>query len=107
MEKSQEQIIYENICADRCMGDYRGYPLGSIGNVIHWLRTLGFRDYDRVQIGEDSVHYWGRVIATFTINSDLGMPVFTFDNEHKWLQRQQDIYIQCIGKYSNPYEKYL
>lgn len=105
--KPQEQIIFESICIERCMGDYRGYPLGSIGNVVHWLRAFGFRDYDRVQIGDNTVTYWGKPLATFTIDEDLKMPVFTFNDEHEWLQRQQDTYIQGIGKYENPYSKYL
>ena len=107
-EKSQEQIIFENICMERCMGDYRGYPLGSSGNVVHWLRALGFRNYDTVQVGNGVVEHWGKVLATFTINNELGMPIFNFNKEeYKWLQHQQDTYIACIDKYENPYKQYL
>src|SRR5687768_12573120 len=111
MEKPQEQIIFENICMDRCLGDYRNYPLNSVGNICHWLRALGFRDYDRVQIGWrndiGTVSFWGKTIATYRISDELQMPVFAFDNEHKWLQHQQDTYLAGLSKFDNPYKDYL
>ncbi len=109
-EKSQEQIKYENTLFNLVTGDYRGYDLGSVGNIAHWLRALGLQQYDIVTIGFKNdvgkVNLYGKLLATFIINEKLNMPIFTFDKEYDWLQDAQDNYISCLGKYPDPFEKY-
>ena len=107
-EKSQEQIRYENTLLQSMTGEYRTCPLNSIGNIIHWIRVYGFHQYDSISIGDGHVNFGG-LMATFVIDKNLDMPVFTFDAKYDWLQNAQDNFIKCKkeNKYPNPYEKYL
>lgn len=103
---TQEQIMYQNTCFDLATGEYRNHPLKSIGNIIHYLRGYGLREYDTVTIGFDGsvgkVTLWGNVIATYTFNET--MPIFTFIDKYDWLQAKQDNYIACKDVYPNPHK---
>jgi hypothetical protein len=111
--KTQEEIKYQNMCADLLTGDfsqYRRFP-ESVGNVVRWLRAVGLRDYDRVQVGQkngiNQVTLFGEVIATFTFTKEpTEMPVFRFSAKYDWCQDRQDNYITNYGKFEDPYEKY-
>jgi hypothetical protein len=109
--KTQEQIIFENVCLQLLCGEYRNHPLESIGNILHYLRAYGLHQYDTCQIGwrddHGQVHLWGKVVATFTIDYDRRLPVFIFDHEHEWLQRRHDTYLAGLPVFVNPYEKYV
>lgn len=104
MEQSQEQIIFENTCLRLACGDFRGYNVGSVGNVIHYLHGYGLIDYDRVQIGFNdgigTVELFGEVIATFQVTKDH--PVFSFGENHQHIQDRQTNYIECLDKFPNP-----
>lgn len=113
---TQEEIKYHNMCADLCSGDFRQYMKypESVGNIVHWLRACGFRDYDRVQVGYNSkegigtVTFYGKVMATYRfVKNPMEMPVFQFSREYNNLQDRQDNFIANHGKIENPYQKYL
>jgi hypothetical protein len=112
-EKEQDQIIYENICMQLCTGDFSRYKVGSVGNIVQWLRALGLIHYDITQIGWNStlnqgeVTLWGDIIATYMIDNKYNIPVFTFIDKYKWLQFKQTTYIESIEKYPNPFEKWM
>lgn len=111
VEKSQEQIRFENICLNLLWGDYSQYLKypNSIGQVCQFLKAYGFHNYDRVQVGfrneVGTVHFFNKVIATYRMVD--GIPVFNFDNEHVWLKDAQEIYLNNKGKMVNPFQEYM
>ena len=102
-EKSQQQIVFENTCLNLELGDYRHYPIGSIGCIIHWLRAYGLHQYDLVQIGNGEVMLWGGLVATFDFTPD--MPVFSFTSEYEYLNRKQKNYLDFRNVFENPFKK--
>jgi hypothetical protein len=111
--KSQEQIQFESILCKTYDGEYRGAPYRSIGNVIHWIRAFGFLRYDEVTIGYSSeqmvgaVQFFDKLVAFYELNDQLQMPVFLFTEDYQYCEEQQDLYRRCIGKYPDPFEKYV
>jgi hypothetical protein len=112
IEKSQEQIKFENMCCELCLGEYRRSPFKSMGNIIHWLRALGLIQYETVQIGWNKqfncgeVNLWGQVIATYTFDENRGIPIFKFIETYDWCQDMQENYLANLDKFENPYKKY-
>lgn len=100
---TQEEIVYQNVCLDMEMGDYRGYAVGSIGNVIHHLRAYGLREYDVVQIGSGKVMLYGRDIAVYTMTEDR--PVFAFIEDCSHCAHRQKMYLDGLSKFKNPYKQ--
>jgi len=96
IKMKQNQIIFENTYLDLSGGEYSKYPLGSVGNIIHYTKALGLMDYDNTTIGEGEVRLYGNIIATYIIDKELNMPIFTFIEKYKLLQERQDIYISML-----------
>lgn len=110
--KGQEQIVYENMCANLMMGEFSRYPIESIGCVIHWLRALGLPQYDTVQIGGlkngfGEVTLWSERIATFDFNVEKNWVEFDFIKKYDWMQKKQNTYFAGTYLYENPYAKYV
>lgn len=109
MQKSQEQIVFEHVCIEMCLGEYRRSPYQSVGQIIHYLRAYGLRNYETVQIGFKNgvgeVISWGNVIATYVFDDIRKMPVFKFE-KHEYVQRHQDLYLAGLDRFENPYAKY-
>lgn len=102
-ELSQEEIVFQNVCLDIEMGDYRGYKVGTIGNVIHHLRAYGLNEYDVVQIGQGKVTLYGINIATFTVNEER--PIFEFTVAYSHCDHRQKMYLDGLLKFKNPWKQ--
>ncbi|NJO64010.1 MAG: hypothetical protein HC836_39285 [Richelia sp. RM2_1_2] len=109
-EKSQEQILFENVCLQLVTGDYRGYSFKSTGNIVHWLRALGLIYYDVTIIGWKNelgeVHLHGKLIATYHFDFVLKIPIFQFKAPYLFMQDRQEKYISGLTKFEDPYKNY-
>jgi hypothetical protein len=99
VELSQEQIKFDNLKSRSISGPWykkdRTNRSGTIGEIIHWIYVYRGLDLsEQVCIGSGKVTYAGKLIATYTTDKDLDMPVFIFTEEYKDMQDNQDLLIK-------------
>ncbi len=105
--RPQEVIAFENILLRNYSSPRKNYPLNSIGNISHWLYVYNCIQYDIVTIGNNEVHFHGKLMATFIINEERQMPVFNFTPEYAHLNKQQSAFIYGLdNNFDDPYVSY-
>jgi hypothetical protein len=102
--RPQEVIHFENILLRNYTSPRNHYPLNSIGNISHWLYVYNCIQYDLVTIGNNEVHFNGKLMATYSINEERQMPVFSFTPEFAYLDKQQSAFIYGLdNKFEDPF----
>jgi hypothetical protein len=102
-EKSQHQIRFENLFFQSLSGWWTSYPVGSCGNVIHWVYVFSERldVAEQCQVGNNEVTYGGVVIAKIETDEALQMTYFTdceeFQSGH--FADNQRIFHEGLRKY--------
>jgi hypothetical protein len=107
MEKTQEEIIYENILMDSKGGFWSRYPYGSGGNVIHWIYTYcNLQLAENITLNDGYISYKGEKIADVEWNDDYQIPIFHwteyFKEEYLYYVKGQEIFLK---KYLNSKNK--
>jgi len=106
--KNQQEIKFENTLQRMFISPYFEYSNipNSVGQIIHYLYSYSFRDYDRVQVGNNTVQYRGEEIASFKLVKSI--PVFTFIPKYDYLQETQNNYLEMVyTDYGKQYIKLL
>jgi len=114
MEKSQEQIKFENVCAKLAYRNSSNVPVNSIQNICYvWLYSYGFKNYDTCRVGWDEklnkgkISDWGTEFY-YSIDEEKQMPIFEFpENEYWHCNDYQKSYLNGLNKYENPYNYIL
>lgn len=115
MEKSQEQIKYEIVCA-RLAGKSRKNDahITSVYNICYrWLYAYQFMNYDTCTVGWDGklnkgiISDWGTKF-TYYIDEEKQMPIFEFpEGEYNHCRDYQQSYLNGLDKFENPYAEYV
>jgi len=108
MEKSQDEIKFENLYSNSLGGFWSHYQYESMGNVIHWLYTYTNLDIaEQATIGGGEVHYRGELLARFTFNPKLEMPIFYEINDklYPYFSENQERYITGLTRFPAFVEK--
>lgn len=109
MEKSQEQIRFENMYVDSIGGWWSEYPLGSAGNIIHWIYVYTMlRIADSVTVGENEVQLYEKPLARFVIDEERQMPIFIILNNDidPNFYENQEIFLQGLKDYPEFIKQY-
>lgn len=104
VQQSQEEIIFANTDIAHKIGWNKNYPLGSMGNIQHWIDVYcGLNIAEQVILCEDAVRLFGDVFAIFEINNVLEMPIFNFvGTQAENYNKKQKIYIEGLKKNLKP-----
>lgn len=114
-EKSQEQIKFEIVCSRLAMkANNKEAHITSVYNICYrWLYAYQFRNYDTCTVGwnkelnKGEITDWGTKF-TYYIDEEKQMPIFEFPKgEYEHCQDYQESYLKGMGKYENPYQKYV
>lgn len=76
------------------------YQKGSVGNILHFLyHVCNYDVANECMIGQSTVTYWGKPIATFSYNSE-GFPVFAFNAfpNDRYLQGRIDFWTREMSE---------
>ena len=101
-EKSQDQIKFENLYSNSLGGFWKHYQYESAGNVIHWLYVYTNLDIaEQATIGSGEVHYRGELLARFTFNPKLEIPLFyeINDKPYPYFSDNQERYITGLTRF--------
>lgn len=102
--QSQEQIIFANTDIAHRTGWNQNYPFGSLGNITHWVDVYcGMTIAEQVTLSQNEVRLFGGVFATFVLDEELQMPIFTFMGTQKdSYTKKQKIYVEGVKKNLKP-----
>ncbi len=95
---TQEEIRFSNQLSTHWTGYCRECDFKSLGSVLHYLHVYSnnISLADSVKVGEREVFYHNEQIASFILDYELRMPVFTFIDKYSHLADAQDIYVRNI-----------
>lgn len=102
-EKSQEQIIFENLHSSHLGGWWRSYPPKSLGNVIHWIYVYGKLDIaERVTVGDGEVHDQGYLFMRFKFTEENPDIPYFYDlqsDKYDYIIDNQEYYLSGLKKF--------
>lgn len=105
MEKSQEQIRFENLYLDSKGGFWKHYAPHTLGSVIHWLHVFGTLNIaENVQLGDGKITWYGRPMLKYKYTEENPNVPFFYDleyDEFKFIMINQDVYLDGIKKFPN------
>ena len=102
MEKSQDQIKFENLFSKSLTTWWSNYKLGSLGNIIHWIYVYtSLNIAEIITVGNGEVHYREKLLARFTLNDKLDMPIFfdIDDDPYPYFSENQQRYITGLTRF--------
>jgi hypothetical protein len=103
MEKTQEQIRFENMYYKSMGGFWRHYAPTTMGNVIHWLHTYGTLHFaETVQIGEGQITLYSKPILKWKDNPACPDVPYFYDLEdpkYDFILQNQEIYLDGLKKF--------
>jgi len=102
MEKSQDQIKFENLYTSSLGGYCRSYKYKSLGNAIHWIYIYtNLNISEQITVGNDEVHLYGKLLARITWNDELQMPIFSNidDGPYPYFSENQMRYLRGLKEY--------
>lgn len=106
--KSQDQIQFENLYSNSLGTWWSAYPPGSLGNIIHWVYVYTMLHIaEEVTIGNNEVRYRGDLLARFTLNEKLQMPIFYDINDeiYPYFSKNQECFIKGLKTYKDYVEE--
>ena len=101
-DKSQEQIIFENLYRTHKGGWWRNHPFRSVGNVIHWLYVYGtLQIAELCTVGDGYVEYHDmRMKFKFTDENPHIPHFYGLDNEkYSFILKNQEYYLNGLKKF--------
>jgi len=102
-EKTQHQIIFENLFLRSLGGWWSGYAPQAVGNIINWVYVFSERldTAENVTVGGYEVHLYGKRIATVEIDEALQMPIFKNIDYYDHFEKNQKIFHEGLKLYKN------
>jgi hypothetical protein len=106
MEKSQEQIGFENLYLNSKGGFWAHYEPGTMGNILHWLHVYGTLNIaESVQLGDGKITWYGRPMLKYRDNPECpDVPYFyDLDDNYKgkfdFILINQERYLNGLKKF--------
>lgn len=95
---SQEEIKFQLIAVKHFTGWNRTCPYKSIGSIIHWIYVYcGLNIAERITVSIDHVNLNDKIYATFILDDEYEIPVFTFLNDNdEYLSMSQEAYLKGL-----------
>lgn len=104
MEKSQDRIKFENLYNNSLSTWWSKYPFESFGSVIHWIYVYtNLNIAEQVTVGNNEVNYNGKLVARYTFNDKLQIPLFYHINDeiYPYFSENQEIYITGLTRFKD------
>ena len=103
MEKSQEQIRFENLYLDSKGGFWAHYAPGTMGNILHWLQTFGTLNIaEGVQVGGGNITWFERPMLKYKDNPECPDIPYFYDLEYpefEFILYNQESYLNGLKKF--------
>jgi hypothetical protein len=106
MEKSQDQISFENLHSRHLTGFWKEYELPSLGNVIHWIYVYCNLDIaEMVTVGDGVIMLYGESFLEYEHRD--GIPYFfnLVNPKYDFILANQKYYLDGLIKYPEYVEK--
>lgn len=96
-EKSQEQIIFENLHTSHYSGWWGNYPSKSLGNIIHWIYVYGtLAMAENVIVGDNEIHLRGNLLMKYKYVNDIPYFYDLQDEKYQFIIDNQEIYLNGL-----------
>ena len=104
MEKSQEQIRFENVYLDSMGGFWKHYAPQTAGNVIHWIHTYGNLSIaENIRLGDGKISFGGEPLLKYKYTEENPDIPYFYDLEQEkydFIVKNQKIYLDGIKKFT-------
>lgn len=103
MEKSQEQIKFENLYLDSMGGFWKHYSPHTMGSIIHWIHTFSTLNIaENIQLGDGRITYGGKPMLKYKYTKENPDIPFFYDleqDEYNFILTNQKIYLDGLKKF--------
>lgn len=101
--EGQLRIRLENMKGNHEHGWYKQYTYMSLGCLLHWVYVYSMLKYAETVCSDmrGNLTYHGKPFASYTFDDVLQMPIFKFAPEYKWIEENQEIYVNNLRKHRN------